>query len=60
MAEVKRYVGVSDDPENKVIVFGPCLWDGETEFDPGAGVDMMLEAEALEDGYTYPPQEVVT
>lgn len=49
----KRYVVV--DEETKTIVGGPYLWDGITEWTPPDEGTLMLEADALADGYTYPP-----
>lgn len=55
MSTVERYVIVSDDESDKVIVQGPLLWDGVTPFYPGPDVHMMLESDALAAGYTYKP-----
>ncbi|MFC4609727.1 hypothetical protein ACFO9E_18180 [Streptomyces maoxianensis] len=53
-----RYVGVnSNDPEDKVIKLGPLNWDGVTPYNPGDGLLLLLEAEALEQGYTWPSPE---
>jgi len=48
----KRYAVVRDGQIENVI-----LWDGVTEFDPGVGVDLVLEDEALKTG--TPRAEVV-
>lgn len=53
-----RYVAVSATDENdKVIKLGPLEWDGETPYNPGDEYRLLLEADALEQGYTYPPPE---
>lgn len=48
-----RYVIISTDP-NDLTIYNTVLWDGETEFDPGEGLTLMLEDEALLAGYAYP------
>lgn len=60
MAEAGRWVVVN--PETETIVGGPYLWDGEAEWaapeitgSPDAGYQLVLEADALERGYGYPP-----
>ncbi|MGW5989534.1 hypothetical protein ACWFRT_13545 [Streptomyces anulatus] len=58
MAEPKVYVAVNaDDPTDMVIKLGPLLWDGETAYDPGPQYRLVLEADALAQGYVYPPPE---
>ena len=58
MADPHNYVVVSaTDPYDKVIKNGPLLWDGETPYDPGTGLKLLLESDALEQGYVYPPPE---
>ncbi|MFE0329086.1 hypothetical protein ACFW08_20335 [Streptomyces sp. NPDC058960] len=53
-----RYVAVSaTDPDDMVIKLGPLEWDGQTEYNPGDGLRLLLEADALAQGYTYPPPE---
>jgi hypothetical protein len=51
----QRWVMV--DPTTKRIVGGPYLWDGHTEWEPPEQGQLMLEAEALEAGYTFPEPE---
>lgn len=50
---VGRYVVISEDTSNKVIVSGPIKAD-PAQYDPGPGLDLMLEADALAAGYTWP------
>ncbi|WP_097964939.1 hypothetical protein [Streptomyces sp. or20] len=58
MAETKVYVAVNaDDPTDMVIKLGPLLWDGETEYNPGPQYRLVLEVDALAQGYVYPPPE---
>lgn len=45
-----RYVIVNE--ESKTILDGPFLWDGETEWEPPTAGERMLEAKAIEEGYT--------
>jgi hypothetical protein len=54
---VQRYVIVSEDLANKVITDGPCLWDGGPQWAPPAGTIAILEADALSQGYSWPPPE---
>ncbi|MET8585724.1 hypothetical protein ABZX39_33375 [Streptomyces collinus] len=55
---VQTYVAVNaDDPDDKQIKLGPLLWDGETEYNPGDHLRLLLETDALEQGYAYPPPE---
>lgn len=55
---IQRYVIVSEDTSNKVIIDGPCLWDGDlATWQPPVGTDALLEADALAQGYTWPPPE---
>lgn len=52
---VGRYVVVSADTSDKVIKEGPMKCDLEVyPYDPGPGLVLMLESEALADGYTWP------
>lgn len=46
-----RWVVVDED---RSIVGGPYLWDGETEWEPPEQGRLMVEGDALADGYTYP------
>ncbi len=55
MAEPGRWVIVPDDPDNTTIVGGPYLWDGNTDWQPSQHGRLVREADALGDGYTYPP-----
>jgi hypothetical protein len=48
-----RYVVVDTDTET--IVGGPYLWDGLAEWTPPVAGTLLLESEALADGYTWPP-----
>jgi len=55
---VESYVAVNGtDPTDKVIKIGPLLWDGETEYNPGDQYRLLLEVDALAQGYVYPPPE---
>jgi hypothetical protein len=57
---IDRYVTVSDDLSNTVILNGPYLWDGLlTTWAPPAGTHSLLEADALSKGYTWPPPEYI-
>lgn len=51
----QRWVVVPDDPDNKTIVGGAYLWDGQAEWAPPEQGRLMLESEALTAGYSYPP-----
>lgn len=53
MADVGRYVVISTDP-NDLTIYNTVLWDGETPYDPGPGLTLMLEEDALLAGYVYP------
>lgn len=48
-----RYVIVPADDTDKRIIAGPLLWDGDTEYDPGDGRKLMLEADALAADYAW-------
>jgi len=48
-----RYVVV--DPEERVIVGGPYLWDGVSAWVPPEPGVLMVEAEAAAEGFVYPP-----
>lgn len=50
-----RYLVVN--PETKTIIDGPFLWAGDPEWEYPGGT-WMLEAEALEGGFTWPPPPV--
>ncbi len=54
MAEAQRWVVVADNPDDLTIVGGPYLWDGNTGWEPPHEGRLVLEADALTDGYTYP------
>lgn len=56
---VNRYDVV--DPATRIIVGGPYKWDGVTQWtppeiqtNPDAGYLLLLESDALAQGYTYP------
>lgn len=51
MADVNRWVLVNR--EAHTIIDGAFLWDGETPWEPGESPDMILEADALAEGYTW-------
>lgn len=52
---VDRYVVVSEDTTDLVIKNGPFKWDPANAYDPGPGLVMRLESEALDAGYGWPP-----
>lgn len=52
-----RYVGVSTDTNDKTIKLGPLLWDGVSPYDPGPDYVLIMESDALDGGYSYPPPE---
>jgi hypothetical protein len=55
---IGRYVAVSTDLTNKVIVEGPFLWDGNlATWQPPTGTTAIFESAALAQGYTWPPAE---
>lgn len=54
MPDVGRWVVT--DPDDKLILDGPYLWDGVTPWTPPTAGVLMLEADALADGFTYVPQ----
>jgi hypothetical protein len=47
-----RYVVV--DQQSRTIIGGPYKWDGVQEWTPSESGTLMLEADALSAGYTYP------
>lgn len=49
-----RYVVVVDSP-SKLIVGGPYLWDGVAEWTPPEQGTLLLESDAAEQGYQWPP-----
>jgi hypothetical protein len=60
MPDPQRYVVV--DPLAMLVVGGAYLWDGEAEWtppeietNPTAGFLLILESDALDSGYSYPP-----
>lgn len=52
---VNRYVTVPTDTTDRAIKHGPLLWDGTTALTAPQGTKLILEADALAQGYTYPP-----
>jgi hypothetical protein len=50
MPEVKRYVLVS---KSTGFIENVILWDGESDWEPDAGFDVLLEKDALEQGVTW-------
>ncbi len=52
MRQVGRWVVVDDSA--MTIVGGPYLWDGHTDWEPPRPGRLVGEADALNDGYTYP------
>jgi hypothetical protein len=53
-ANVQRYVVVSKDSSNKTIIGGPYLWDGQASWQPPADGTLLLESDALQQGYVFP------
>jgi hypothetical protein len=53
MAEAERYVVV--DTTAMTIIGGPYKWDGVTAWIPPEDGTLMLETDAIEQGYHYPP-----
>src|SRR5262249_3687142 len=51
---VSAYVLVDVNPSNTVIISGPVLWDGASPFTAPSGQQILAEAVALANGYTYP------
>jgi hypothetical protein len=51
---VGRYVLVSTDPTDRLILAGPFLWDGVSRLVPPEGQRVITEAIAVSDGYTHP------
>jgi hypothetical protein len=51
----QRYVVV--DEADKTIVGGPYKWDGVATWTPPEAGTLILEADALAAGYTYPAPE---
>jgi hypothetical protein len=52
-----RYVIVSTDANDMSIIDGPILWDPDNAFDPGEGLHLIGETEALAAGYSRPPEQ---
>lgn len=51
----ERYVVVN--ATDRVIVGGPYLWDGQSDWSPPEQGELMTQAEALAKGYSYPAVE---
>jgi hypothetical protein len=56
---VGRWMIVSTDPTNKVIIEGPVLWDGVTPLPLPPGQRMITEADALAGGYIPAPRPIM-
>lgn len=51
----QRWVVVDPNHSNKIILGGPWKWDGVAAWTPPVAGELMLESDALANGWEYPP-----